>query len=330
MKKIYFLSALFFAAISANAQILESDNFDSYNIGNVGTDTTGTIAGQGGYFTIKGNNEDYQIVNIDAGHGKSLQLSSVALQSSTSNRVMYRNVLENAWTNRTPGNNILKGSFQIYTANSAGGKLIGSEISNLIGIYYNSLTRKFQCYALVETGYTNSYYADLPEYFSNTYPPNTWIPVAYTYNPLGIITFTVNGVMKTVVQVGPNSIAKNAIPQYHRIGMYNYDENNTTTVGTTMAVDNFKLEAVPSLLSTSEMNSALSELIIYPNPTTNVLNLKTTSKINNVQIIDMAGKVLSSRKVINNQVNVRNLPIGNYTLNVNTNNGTQSKKFIKQ
>ena len=59
------------------------------------------------------------------------------------------------------------------------------------------------------------------------------------------------------------------------------------------------------------------------NPTTNVLNLKITSKINNVQIIDMAGKIIFRRKVKKKKIKFRNLPIGKYTLNIHNYNRKQ-------
>lgn len=76
-----------------SAQILESDNFDSYIPGNLGTSANGSVAGQGGMFTNGRSNQDYQIVSIDSAHGNSLQIITDSGNTAASNRIVEKQEL---------------------------------------------------------------------------------------------------------------------------------------------------------------------------------------------------------------------------------------------
>lgn len=77
MKKILQLSAVALLFSPLGAQVLESDNFNSYTQGNVGTSANGNSPGQGGIYTTGGSNQDYQIVSLDSMHGNSLQIQPI-------------------------------------------------------------------------------------------------------------------------------------------------------------------------------------------------------------------------------------------------------------
>ena len=68
---------------------------------------------------------------------------------------------------------------------------------------------------------------------------------------------------------------------------------------------------------------------IYPNPTSDVLNIKTKGKITGVSVYDMSGKKVEV-KLSNNSVNVRNLESGTYMINIETTTGKSTEKFIKK
>ena len=69
--------------------------------------------------------------------------------------------------------------------------------------------------------------------------------------------------------------------------------------------------------------------MISPNPTTDILNIKTESKINAVSVVDMTGRKVNV-KLQGNQVDVRELPVGNYLINIETKDGISTEKFIKK
>ncbi len=336
MRKNYFTASFILIMTMVNAQVLESDNYNSYNLGDLGTDITGSIAGQGNNFTYRGTNADYQIVNIDAGHEKSLELTSVATQAVSSNRAVFKSGLNTAWLNRTTGNDILKVTFQIYTGAAAGGKLIGSETiatdSGIAGIYFNSLTKKIVCYATINTGGTTGSLWEIDGIDNTIYPLNTWISVAYIYNPLGNVTFIINGVTTTVTNYSFYSVTQGKIPSQHYIRMLQIFENTTTIVGTTMAIDNVVVEAVSSTSLGISENTPSDNLglCIYPNPAKEIVYLKTASKIDFVRIMDFTGKIIFSNTIRNNAIDVSNFPSGIYFINVETENGILNQKFVKE
>lgn len=89
-------------------------------------------------------------------------------------------------------------------------------------------------------------------------------------------------------------------------------------------------------LSTSDIE--LTDFKIYPNPTTNVLNIAfTTNDTNNVTftIFDVNGRLIKTIQqqnaaVVNQQINVEDLTTGTYILVVKTNKLTKTHKFIKK
>ena len=82
-------------------------------------------------------------------------------------------------------------------------------------------------------------------------------------------------------------------------------------------------------LNTDE--NALSQISIYPNPATDVLNIAIPSSVDvkSVSLFDVLGKK-SNVSLVNGQINISDLAVGLYLLNVETTNGTLTQKVIKQ
>ena len=80
MKQQLLLLAAVFAGFSATAQVLESEDFSAYTVGDVTADITGATAGQGEYFTFVtgGATTDFQIVNEAGTHGNVFQMTGSA------------------------------------------------------------------------------------------------------------------------------------------------------------------------------------------------------------------------------------------------------------
>lgn len=86
-------------------------------------------------------------------------------------------------------------------------------------------------------------------------------------------------------------------------------------------------------LSTADFFS--KSFSIYPNPVDNVLNLssKTNTAFNSVQIFDLNGRVVKNTNVngvIESQINVSDLHAGMYFVEVTSDNGKATSKFIKK
>lgn len=86
------------------------------------------------------------------------------------------------------------------------------------------------------------------------------------------------------------------------------------------------VNVVTSTLATAEVQKI--QLAIYPNPTADVLNIKTQDKIINAVIFDLSGKVINEQ-INNGQINVSSLTKGMYILKVVTDKAVYQQKFIK-
>lgn len=72
-------------------------------------------------------------------------------------------------------------------------------------------------------------------------------------------------------------------------------------------------------------------LEIYPNPTSNIINInsKNNLKIEAIQITDMNGRIIKETKQSTNAINTSELNTGVYFLRITTNQGTGTTKIIK-
>lgn len=88
---------------------------------------------------------------------------------------------------------------------------------------------------------------------------------------------------------------------------------------------------VSSLLLVTGIENNKKEITVnidvYPNPTTDFLNVKADGELINCKVFDYQGKLLLQES--NNKLNLEMLPKGAYLLKVETDKGTFSKKIIK-
>ena len=327
MKKFYFVSALALSATFLSAQVLESDNFDALINGEVGTSTTFGAPGQGGIYTSGGANSDYLIVSIDAAHGKSFQMTTGNSALAGTSRQAVKPGLATAWESRTAGNDILQGKYDIFTGSAVGATRVGANVSGIVGIHYNSETKTLNGQASLTpaAGGAAGFY-NITGITTNTYPANTWISVAYTYDSVnGVITYTIDGV-KSTLNITGYTITKNLAPAQHNLI---HQTSATNVMSNTASLDNYVVSAEnASTLAIGEPVKSNSKLSVYPNPTSDYLNF--SGKVVSAQIFDAAGRTVSSSKVSNGQVNVTNLAKGVYIVKFETENGTQTEKFIKK
>lgn len=80
------------------------------------------------------------------------------------------------------------------------------------------------------------------------------------------------------------------------------------------------------VLGTEEINQ--QSLIVYPNPATDFIHIKTKKlRIEKVFIFDLSGKLILEEK--SNSINVNHLPSATYVISIQTSEGLKSFKFIK-
>ncbi|WP_153392666.1 T9SS type A sorting domain-containing protein [Chryseobacterium vaccae] len=320
-----------------NAQTLESDNFNSYTIGNIGTDITASTPGQGGFYTdfAGGSNSEAQIVNVDVSHGKSLQLTGSA--GSTGTKYMWKNGLGTSWAARTAGNDILKLSFKLYTGSVTGGVgrvtvLIydGTTHKTLLGAGYEYDTQRIvgiAYYTKVSTAVTGNYLFYL-EPATNTYPPNTWITLNCTFNKTtGIVTWITPGGTAY-------SPASTHTPAAAGVDPFELDFVSVVGAGNTVAhitsFDDYMVTAVnSSTLGTKETVEEESNISVYPNPATDFINIQSASPVSKVEIFDNTGRSMNTQPD-HNKIDIRNLTPGIYTISMEIKGNKFSKKFIRK
>lgn len=298
MKQIFsFILAAGFA-VSTYSQTLLSDDFNSYTVGNLGT--------QGGWQRVGASAAQAKIAEITvATYNKSLQFS----RTSNANMWVFKD-LTSAWENRTSGNNVLELKFDFYTGTGSG--VTSMQMYNLtddlnsIGfLEYDHSTNEFYFYDDSET---------VLDLFGGA-TANTWynFTVRYNYNT-GIIT----------ILNGNNT--------YNYTGTPNKDivefDIFTGSATLTSAIDNIKISAIDEA-TLAVNNTSKSALSIYPNPATDVVNILSDKKISTVSLYDAVGRI--ALQSVNNTINIENLAKGNYIISIKYADGSvETKKIVKK
>lgn len=117
-----------------------------------------------------------------------------------------------------------------------------------------------------------------------------------------------------------------------------YDHTNATGFANNKVANLIKpLNIVPSecysevLLSVNEVDTK-SEILIFPNPTAEIITINATNSINIVTIHSLDGKLVGTYKNPNTSneyaINVQEFSVGIYSVSVQTSNGNFTKKVI--
>lgn len=87
-----------------------------------------------------------------------------------------------------------------------------------------------------------------------------------------------------------------------------------------------------STLNINDSLLASNEIKLYPNPTTNILNIKSSDRttITSIQIIDLNGRVVLNRLNHTESIDISHLHSGLYIVNFETSKGYITKRFIKK
>jgi len=139
---------------------------------------------------------------------------------------------------------------------------------------------------------------------------------------IAILTLSVSAfAQETVPATGGDATGAGGSSSY-TVGQVVYTTNTGTNGSVAQGVQQ------PYEISTAvgiEVTEINLELVAYPNPTTNVLNLNIGNYNNEkltYQLYDMQGKLLDSKKVVNNSTTIvmHELPKSTYLLSVLDNN----------
>lgn len=129
---------------------------------------------------------------------------------------------------------------------------------------------------------------------------------------------------------------QNINPNFQQTGTW-FDllENNSTlsvsdtNASISLAPGEFKVYGDNlASLSADAFFSIEDKIIIYPNPTSNILQLETSLSIDKVEVYNLIGRKVNNLSLINNHIDVSNLTLGMYLLKIHAGGITYTKKFI--
>lgn len=299
MKKILSFSLIAMMATNAFSQTLLTDNFESYTVGNLGT--------KGGWAADGGSASMAKIANIDAAHGKSFQFASTA--TNVDGMFVYK---EFNWDGRTEDNDILVADFDIYTGSNYAEVQFYDVNANYYAVADLYLSPTYGAYLATQDDFDNE---ESGELLTSNISANTWYKAQITYNSTnGEITVTLNG-----TKYGP----------FVRLDGLSPNEIDFAASGVNNGgFDNIVVQAVDKLLAVDNVKSK-AKLSIYPNPTTDVVNVVASKKIDSVSFFDAAGKVVKESK--ESTINVQDLTKGLYILKINyADSSSETSKIIKK
>ncbi|WP_417429417.1 T9SS type A sorting domain-containing protein [Halpernia sp.] len=90
-----------------------------------------------------------------------------------------------------------------------------------------------------------------------------------------------------------------------------------------------KTIAVTQTATLATGESKIFTTLLYPNPTSDFLNIETQQKISKIEIYDMSGKLLKTSNGKDKKVSVSTFNKGMYLIKIHTENGVVNSKFIK-
>lgn len=339
-KQLLFAGLLFGSVLTANAQLLQSENFNSLTVGNVGTDLTGVTPGQGGLLTFSnegGTNgavSNYQIVADDAAHGNVLQI--IGSNAATGNRFVWKNGLDASWTARTTGNNVIELEFSFFTGATTTSKsvlrpmIITSTGQPIGGFNFNMSTKKLDGFAYGDfnnTGTPGNYTISLVD-GGLTVAANTWVKVGFAYDTAtGVFTW-----LSDDLQIGGTIDGEPGyVPAEFDVVLI---AGTSNTVASTVRFDGFTVKATPqeNLLSTG--NIQVNKFSVYPNPSNGLVTISNdlNSALTSVSFADLNGRTVKTVELNGDasaQVNISDLAAGVYMMNISSDRGTITKKIVK-
>ena len=344
MKKVLIIITTLLGVYNLTAQVLYTDNFDNYNLGNLGTDVTGKTPGQWGWYTGSFNtqaNSMFTIVN-ETGRGKVFEIST-GLTDREYLAAWKRN-LHTFMANRSAGNDVIMFEVDFYTgpkhAVNGGGGSAGLRIYSVGDP--TSLTNPPE-YLLNGTFDKTKGFSDIDP---NQNPHfNTWIKYVFYFdypNKKAYIHFPFFNVVTSYDFL--DHVASANLIQEYPISSIVLDVTvsksaNDPQFYTRNRYDNLKITAInavpPNIIALSTSEQLAEKFNLYPNPANSVVNITNAEnmRVQQVTIYDVAGKQLSTQNFNNEaeiQLNVENLASGTYMLHLQTKQGTAVKKLVKK
>jgi len=342
------------------AQVLWSDDFDNYTLGNLGTinnyiNPNPMVLSQGNWLLIDVPHPNlpgplHQVtIEAETGRGKILKMQDIptpsSLPSYVTNLYAVKEIpdLDTLWSNRTAGNDILKyegefyvafeerfpTNFELYIglARIESNETINPNIVTPVEFFYSESTK-----VLTVSASTNQ----IPVVGTIPISPWSWIKViAYVDYTTGYVYFEIPSANITYKSKAP--LRSNHFKIFNLLQLTLQSDitiNNGNSSPSFAKLDNFKESAVNTLpLSIKKL--AAATFTVFPNPVTDIVTITNRDNIGveQVEVFDINGKKVKSQdfnKENQVQLNLADFAAGTYLLHIKTNAGTAVEKVVKK
>ncbi|NBL64191.1 T9SS type A sorting domain-containing protein [Flavobacterium sp. NST-5] len=301
MKKTLLTLALTAAFFSTNAQTnISFEASEGF--------TLGPIENQNGWVPAFGADSDISTLSVS-----NLRASSgtYALQFTSNSEEWgyYDGVLS---PNIPSLGNVFEIGFDIYPESAVDSDHVIYALQSADLNFAAYLVFNYQGNILARTG-TGTPAVDVGDYTANQ-----WYNVRISFNyTTSTLTYYING---NQVHTGPTMGTTTGVDQL----LFAYDN-----YGSGFTIDNVQ---VATSLSTDKFNT--NTLSVFPNPSNGIVNISNAENalLNNVAVMDINGRTVKNIQlsdVLEAQINISDLSAGVYMMNISSDQGTITKKIVK-
>ena len=319
------------------SQILESENFESLTVGNIGTDITGSSVGQGGYYTEEnsGDNASFKVIDIGGSHGKVAQM--INSRTDTKLMHMWKGGLESSWNSRTTGNNVVSVEVDFNTGDtdlSRWGTFNLNDqgsFNTIMGFRFRFNSNELSAIHTSGPGTTTDIYTDLAKVSDGspmpTIPDNTWVHLQLQYDSsTGVAEYLVEFNSEVYHVSSTINVSANRVPRSFMVSSIGFEFSDSTP--TEIVFDNTKVEAVGTLSSFAIQSQ--DDVLVYQNANELVINNANQIGINSLELFDLKGRSLVRKDRETDRMSLEGLTKGVYLLMAFTDKGNFVKKFVRK
>ena len=331
MKRKLLIAAGFLLTQLCAAQVLFTENFENYPLGDFITDPTGATPGLGNWYVFLDKNTASEVkIEQEPTKGKVLVVKNAI------NYTARQKDLETVWNNRTTGNNVLLVEYELYAEDLDNTSMFAAELVNHVlakihfGVGYDSTLQVNKSYFKASVGEM------LYKEYQNLNFVKKWIAVQVYAD------YNTNKQYAHIPALGitiQNVFTKAATPlkQIQFNGGGGILSKGVYTNSVAHKLDNIKITALkevpPHVLSAESFLA--SHFSMYPNPASNIVTITNSENllVQQIAVYDTTGKLITTENYNSKteiQLNIEDLASGTYLLHLKTNEGTAVKKLVKK
>jgi hypothetical protein len=185
-------------------------------------------------------------------------------------------------------------------------------------------TTAINIHSKVADGYYFEYYSHNYEIINNTITLN----ICYSPYLTPVVTNKENDFVIPNINITPNNftLVVNIYKQMYDGSAWICD----SPIDTDTAALTFSTPLNNAVtLSSNEFNEVNDNLMLFPSPTTGIVNLSTKNEINVIKVYDKLGRKVKMFSLLpNNVINLSNLEDGIYLIKLSTDKGDATRKII--